>query len=185
MWKIKCKVGTFGINYSQKNTKLSLYYYSNLLELQENYLSIIIPIFWNLWKIIFYYYSNLLELVENYFSIIIPIYWNWWKIISLLLFQSIGIGGKLFLYYFIPIYWNWGKIISLLLFQSFGIGGKLFFIILLQSFGIGGKFPNKIAKFLQQFLYTLLFLPYFGNCGGKNVPILMNKIFNNKYFTDE
>jgi hypothetical protein len=76
MRKIKCKVGTFGINYSQKNIKLSLYYYSNLLEFGENYflllfqsigiginyLSIIIPIFWNWGKIIFYYYLKRLEL---------------------------------------------------------------------------------------------------------------------------
>ncbi len=90
MRKIKCKVGTFGINYSQKNIKLSLYYYSNLLELGENYFLLLFQSIGIGGKLFLYYYSNLLELVENspnncqifatifIFIIIFAIFWQLW-----------------------------------------------------------------------------------------------------------
>jgi hypothetical protein len=46
-------------------------------------------------------------------------------------------------------------------------------------------FKTQEIKNSKSFLYTFLFLPYFGNCGGKNNPTLMPKIFNNNYFIDE
>ena len=73
-----------------------------------------------------------------------------YQIISLLLFQSSGIGEKLFpqllplscniillnkKYIYIPIFWNWRKIISPI-----------------------------IATFLQQFFIYIVFFPYFDNC---------------------
>jgi hypothetical protein len=84
------------------------------------------------------FYPNLLELQENYLSII--------------LFQSSGIAGKLSLYYFIPIFANWKKLFPIILSQSSQIGKNYF--------------PNKIATLLQQFFIYIVFLPYFGYSGG-------------------
>jgi hypothetical protein len=55
----------------------------------------------------------------------------------LVLFQSFGIRGKLFLYYFIPIFWNWRKI------------------------------PPNYCHLLAILFIYIVFLPLFGYCGGK------------------